>query len=407
MEASKIMSYTDAFLSDAAAAISGGRNAGQFVGGDEPTGTAALVQEKTSTAKETFFSKAREKYRQRQVSERGVFASQETASVGSGPFDNGSGNGNSSASLNATFGGGGNTSERQTLSAMIAAQKERRAQIVKNVIAGSSVFNVDASHHRVGWTRIAGDQQLDARQSVLTFPGIGTRSTTLAIFGGNAEPMMEHIDRQRETALLAALEASRSRTANETRQADAACLLQSFFRMAVQRRMYLRHRLTVSKQLRAIDKLRCCKAAMLLSRFCRGNMVRREYRMQRAEIAARRLDNLLRRTKVERPAMPAMLRVPPTLLVFGQCRQEEWVQDVLARYNVNFVNGMRSMLAGDYGLAINFFDAHTKTSTVSAKEQSHEVLAEVLLQQCFAKAPAAVAAELAQRNSKGKGRRGF
>ena len=376
-------------------------------GGDA---AASLVQQKLDSAKDRFYAKAREAYRTRQISARGVFATADGGTAGSV----------GGANMGVAAGAAGDRrhhhhhhlhhQQQQQQDADGAftgtafgagaemAPHERRSAVVRSVIASSSVFNVDSSYNSCGGG--GGD-------TLLTFAGVAGRATSLSVFGGDAEPMMQHIERVRETALLAALEANRSRTANETRQADAAATLQAFFRMAVCRRHYQRHRLTLTKQLRAIDKLRCCRAAVLLSRFCRGHLVRRDYRALRAAVAARRQDNLLRRTKAAgggggggggpKDGLP---RAPGTHLVPGQCSPEEWTLDVLARYNVNFVHGVRAMCAGEALDAIGFFDTHIRTSTLSSKEQAHESLAETLMAACTGQLAPAQLAELQARQSK-------
>jgi hypothetical protein len=297
-----------------------------------------------------------------------------------------------------------------------------RHAIVKKILKTSSVFNVNSAIDEVEHERNDFIEQMMKNHSTNKKPFVGETSNTnlnyldpktgkrkkLAVFKGMSEPMMEHIDKVRDHAMLAALEASRSRTANETRQADAAATLQSFFRMVVVRRRFLRQKLNVAKQQRAIDRLRCCKAAMMLSRFCRGHNVRKTYRLQRAEIAAKRYDNLFRRSKIERSNTPGLQRVPPTNLIQGQnCTTEEWIVDVLARYNVNFVNAMRSYAEGNWIECIIYLEAHIKTSTVSAKEQSNEFLAEVLMRKVNDKLPAHVAAELLSKQAGRGGRRRY
>lgn len=79
---------------------------------------------------------------------------------------------------------------------------------------------------------------------------------------------------------------------------------------------------------------------------------------------------------------------------------------MLARYNVNFVNGVRAMADGNYLEAIVYFENHIKTSIVSSKEQSNEYLAEVLMKRATSSLPSHVQNELLSRQGN-KGRRRF
>jgi hypothetical protein len=397
----------------------------------------ALVEQKVTSAKDAFFAKARAESRQRQAAAAAHQAltlerDDDPLWRGSEPSQHQPASSFSSSFASSIHGSVLDATPAATLlqpaprdkaAARAMARAQRRAVVVRGIVDTSSVFNIDETTRDVkvaaerdegGEPRaapvvlaVAGHTSGDAmthRGTVLEFGGVAGRRTRLDVFRGDAEALLTHIDRAREDAMLAALEASRSRTANETRQADAAATLQAFLRMSVARRRFLRHRATLAKQLRAIDQMRCCRAAALLARFCRGNLVRREYRLVRAQIAARRQETLVRRGKLERSSTPALEKVPPMRCPPEACSAEEWILDVFARFNVNLVAAVRAMAAGHPLDAITLLQTHIKTSTVSAKEQSSELLAMALTQRCYAALPPHVAAELLAKQTRGRRR---